>query len=198
MSVQRKIKTAILISGRGSNMEALLEAASAPDFPADITLVASDKADAAGLSKASSQGFTTRALPYKSFENKAAFEDALHQEMVENGIEIICLAGFMRLLSADFTERWAGRILNIHPSLLPLYKGLHTHERVLADKRTESGCTIHFVTADMDDGPIIMQSRVPVDAKDTPETLAARILKEEHKLYPKALRKIAVDLLKNS
>jgi formyltetrahydrofolate-dependent phosphoribosylglycinamide formyltransferase len=186
-----KKRVAILISGRGSNMSALIEAAKAADYPAEIVGVFSNKPDAAGLVHAAAEGIPATALASKSYPDKAAFEAAMNGVLAGWRPDIICLAGFMRLLSPEFCEQWAGRLINIHPSLLPLHKGLHTHEQALADGVAEHGCTVHFVTPGMDEGPTIAQARVPVLPGDTPEALAARVLVEEHKLYPRALAVLA-------
>lgn len=178
---------AIFISGRGSNMEALVAAAAAPDFPARIVLVASDKADAAGLQRAAAAGIPTAVVARSEFANRAAFEAALDERVRAAGAERICLAGFMRILSADFVARWPGQILNIHPSLLPSFRGLDTHARALAAGVKVHGVTVHIVTAELDDGPILAQAAIPVGADDTPESLAARLLTIEHRLYPAAL-----------
>jgi phosphoribosylglycinamide formyltransferase 1 len=187
----RRIETAILISGRGSNMAALIEAAKAEDFPAHVRVVVADRPDAGGLSIARAMGVEALAIDAKVAGSRAAFEAALDGELRRRGVELICLAGFMRILSADFVARWQGRALNIHPSLLPAYKGLETHARALADGAREHGCTVHWVTAELDAGAIVAQARVPVLPADTPETLAARVLVEEHRLYPRALRDVA-------
>lgn len=184
-------RVAILISGRGSNMSALIAAAKAPDYPAEIVGVFSNNPDAAGLAHAAAEGIATAALFHKSYETKAEFEAAISAQLARWDTDIVALAGFMRLLSADFCTRWAGRLINIHPSLLPKHKGLHTHEQALADGSTEHGCTVHFVTPGMDEGPTIAQARVPVLAGDTPDALSARVLIEEHKLYPRALAMVA-------
>jgi phosphoribosylglycinamide formyltransferase-1 len=182
-----RARVAILISGRGSNMSALIEAARDPAYPAAIAGVFSNKPDAPGLAIAAGAGIPTAALSHRDFDGKPAFEAAMNAVLDGWAPDVVCLAGFMRLLSADFCERWAGRLINIHPSLLPKHKGLHTHEQALADGSTEHGCTVHFVTPGMDEGPIIAQARVPVLPGDTPDTLAARVLVEEHRLYPAAL-----------
>lgn len=184
-------RVAILISGRGSNMAALIQAAKNPEYPAEIVGVLANKDDAKGLETAAAAGIATALVPHRAYPDKPAFEAAMQARLEAWGTEIICLAGFMRLLSAQFTERWMGRMINIHPSLLPLHKGLHTHEQALADGVAEHGCTVHFVTPGMDEGPIIAQARVPVLPGDTPDTLAARVLVEEHKLYPEALARLA-------
>ena len=182
-----KARLAILISGRGSNMLALAEAAKAPDYPAEVALVLSNRPEAGGLVLAAARGLPTVALAHRGFFSREDFDDALHQVLVARGIEVIALAGFMRILTPEFIRRWQGRILNIHPSLLPKYQGLHTHERALAAGDAEAGCTVHIVTERLDDGPILAQARVPVLAGDTPETLAARVLEAEHRIYAPAL-----------
>ena len=189
MTVKKRV--AILISGRGSNMTALVEAARDPAYPAEIVGVFSNRADAPGLQYAWLAGVPTAVHSHKDYPDKPAFEAAMNDVLDEWAPDIICLAGFMRLLSAEFCTRWAGRLINIHPSLLPLHKGLHTHEQALADGVAHHGCTVHFVTPGMDEGPTIAQARVPVRPGDTADTLAARVLVEEHKLYPRALAMLA-------
>jgi phosphoribosylglycinamide formyltransferase-1 len=184
-------RAAILISGRGSNMDALIAACAAPDYPAEIALVFSNQPDAAGLTRARAQGIPTAAIPHKQFKTRAAFEAEMERALLEAGTDLICSAGFMRLLTADFVERWRDRQLNIHPSLLPSYRGLHVHERAITEGVRISGCTVHFMRAEMDAGPIVAQAAVPVLPDDTPETLAARVLTAEHRLYPHALRLVA-------
>jgi len=187
-----KKRVAVLISGRGSNMTALIEAARAPDFPAEIVLVVSNRPQAAGLSRAHDAGIATALVDHTAFgEDRQAFEQALDAELVAHRIEIVCLAGFMRLLSPWFVSRWSGRMLNIHPALLPQFKGLHTHRRALEAGVTRHGATVHFVVPQMDSGPIVVQESVPVIADDTEETLAARVLEVEHRIYPQALRLVA-------
>ncbi|MDQ0327205.1 phosphoribosylglycinamide formyltransferase-1 [Rhodopseudomonas julia] len=185
------MKTAILISGRGSNMRALVDAAREPDFPASIELVLSNRADAAGLTYAADAGIATAVLPHRDYESREAFEAALDTTLREAGIELICLAGFMRLLSDEFVEGWRNRVINIHPSLLPAFRGLRTHERALATGVRVHGATVHYVRAEMDDGPIIVQGAVPVLADDTSESLAVRVLAAEHRIYPLALSWVA-------
>lgn len=184
-------RTAVLISGRGSNMQALVAAAKSPDYPADIVLVVSNRSDAAGLDYAREQSIEAVAVDHKAFADRAAFEDALGTVLREHDIDLIACAGFMRILSAAFVERWLGRLLNIHPSLLPAYRGLDTHERALADGVSEHGCTVHFMVAELDAGPIVVQARVPVLAGDDAATLAARVLTAEHEIYPQALASVA-------
>lgn len=182
------MRVAVLISGRGSNMEALIEAARDPAFPAEIALVLSNKPDAAGLETARAAGIATAAIDHRPFRgDREAHERAIDAALEAAGIECVCLAGYMRLLTPFLCGRWAGRMLNIHPSLLPAYPGLHTHERVLKAGETQHGCTVHLVTEVMDEGPILGQAAVPVLDGDTPEILAARVLAEEHRLYPAML-----------
>ena len=184
-------RVAILISGRGSNMSALIAAAKAPDYPAEIVGVLSNRAAAPGLAIAAAEGIATASLAQSKFPSRDMFEDVMTRILESWDTDIVCLAGFMRILGEDFTQRWAGRMINIHPSLLPLYKGLHTHERALADGATTHGCTVHFVTPGLDEGAPILRAEVPVLPGDTPETLAARVLVEEHRIYPEALRLLA-------
>ncbi|MGO9423413.1 phosphoribosylglycinamide formyltransferase [Roseiarcus sp.] len=186
-----RVRTGVLISGRGSNMSALIEAARNKDFPAEIALVLSDKPQAAGIRAAQLAGVAALGLDAKRFAGKPEFEAAMTVALAAAEAELICLAGFMRILSPAFVERWRGRILNIHPSLLPDLRGLQTHERALAEGRAEHGCTVHFVTADLDAGPIVAQARVPVLPGDDADRLAARVLVEEHRLYPEALATVA-------
>jgi phosphoribosylglycinamide formyltransferase 1 len=186
-------RVAILISGRGSNMVSLIEAAHAPGFPAEIALVLSNRPDAVGLERAREAGIATVAVDHKTHPTRESFEQAMNEALVAHGIEFICLAGFMRVLTDGFVERWAGRMINIHPSLLPLFRGVHTHRRALEEGVLIHGCTVHFVVPELDAGPIIAQAAVPVIPGDTEESLAARILVQEHQLYPKALRMICDD-----
>ena len=185
------LKVGVLISGRGSNLQALIDAAAVSDFPARIAVVVSNKAGAMGLKRAEKAKIPAHVISHKSFKTPEAFEDALDEALEAAGVELICLAGFMRLLSKAFVNKWKGRIINIHPSLLPLFKGLHVHERVLESGSRVSGCTVHFVRADMDSGPIIIQAAVPVMPDDTPDSLAERVLAWEHQIYPQAVRFIA-------
>ena len=184
-------RVAILISGRGSNMAALIEAAQAKDYPAEITLVVSNRPDAAGLAFAASSGIATAVVDHKRFASREAFDAALDAALEKARIEIVCLAGFMRMLTTPFVAKWRGRMLNIHPSLLPEFKGLDTHARALAAGVKMHGCTAHFVVPELDSGPIILQEKVPVLAGDTEQTLAARVLEAEHRIYPAALRLLA-------
>ncbi|MET0436005.1 MAG: phosphoribosylglycinamide formyltransferase [Devosia sp.] len=184
-------KVGVLISGRGSNMSALIEATKSPDYPAEIVGVLSNKAAAPGLLTAQENGIATASLAQSKFLSREMFEDMMTQILEGWEVDYVCLAGFMRILGEDFVLHWQGRMINIHPSLLPLYKGLDTHARVLAAGDAEHGCTVHFVTPGLDEGPAILQARVPVLSGDTPETLTARVLVEEHKIYPQALAMLA-------
>jgi phosphoribosylglycinamide formyltransferase-1 len=187
-----KQRVAVLISGRGSNMTALIEAAKHDSFPAEIALVLSNRSDAAGLVRARAEGITTAVVDHTAFgKDREAFERAIDAVLVAHRIDLVCLAGFMRLLTPWLVRRWEGRLINIHPALLPAFKGLHTHERVLAAGEKTHGATVHFVVPEMDSGPIIAQGRVPVHDDDTADTLAARVLAEEHRLYPLALELVA-------
>lgn len=186
-----KKRVAILISGRGSNMRSLIAAAASPDFPAEIALVVSNIGSAAGIQFAAEAGIPTEIVPHKAFDSREAFDRAVSAHLEEARIDIVCLAGFMRILSDWFATRWQGKLINIHPSLLPLFKGTHVHEQALQAGVRVSGCTVHFVVPELDAGPIIAQATVPVITGDTPDSLAARILVEEHKLYPAALKMLA-------
>jgi phosphoribosylglycinamide formyltransferase 1 len=186
-----RLKVAVLISGRGSNLQALIAACAAPDFPAEIALVVSNQADAKGLDHAAAGGIARAIVPHRDHPSRAAFEAAIDGALAAHGIELVCLAGFMRLLTREFVTRWHDRLVNIHPSLLPAFRGLDTHERALAAGVRFAGCTVHFVRAEMDEGPIIVQAAVPVLPGDNAELLAARVLAAEHRAYPLALRLIA-------
>jgi phosphoribosylglycinamide formyltransferase-1 len=187
-----KRRVAILISGRGSNMAALIDAARLADFPAEIVAVISNRADAAGLEKAAASGIPTLVIESKPFgKDRAGFEAVLERELEEKKVELICLGGFMRLFTADFVQRWYGRMLNIHPSLLPSFPGLDPHGQALQAGVKLSGATVHFVIPETDAGPIVMQGAVTVADDDTAETLSQRILGIEHRIYPEALRLLA-------
>lgn len=186
-----KKRTAILISGRGSNMQALVAAMREPGFPAEPTVVISNRPEALGLSWAAEQGLATLAIDHRQYANRMAFEARLHQALLDHGAELICLAGFMRLLTGGFVDRWRDRLLNIHPSLLPAFPGLDTHQRALDAGALIVGCTVHFVRTEMDSGPILAQAAIAVLPGDTAETLAARVLEAEHRVYPLALRLVA-------
>jgi formyltetrahydrofolate-dependent phosphoribosylglycinamide formyltransferase len=183
----RKLRTAILISGRGSNMMALVAAARAAEYPAEIVCVVSNAADAKGLEFAAANGIATRVIDHKTFASREAFEAALDAYLRSMNVEAIALAGFMRVLTAGFISGWDGRMINIHPSLLPAYKGLHTHERAIADGANLHGCSAHLVTPELDGGPVLLQAEVPVLSGDTADVLAARVLTQEHRIYPQAL-----------
>jgi phosphoribosylglycinamide formyltransferase-1 len=187
-------RTAILISGRGTNMAALIEAARDPSYPAEIAIVISNIASAKGLEIAEAAGIKTLVISNKYYSTKTVFEEQILKALSESRIELVCLAGFMRVLSASFISHFEGRILNIHPSLLPAYRGLDTHKRALADGVKDHGCTVHFVVPELDAGPVIAQVIVPVLDGDTEETLSARVLIAENRLYPEALAKVAASL----
>ncbi|HTR17650.1 MAG TPA: phosphoribosylglycinamide formyltransferase [Acetobacteraceae bacterium] len=187
-----KPRVGVLISGRGSNMEALIKAAKAPDFPAEIVLVLSNKPEAPGLEIARALGVAVEAVPAKPFgKDREAHERALDARLRAAGVEIVCLAGYMRLLTPYLVNRWAGRMLNIHPSLLPEFPGLDTHARAIAAGAQKHGCTVHLVTEGMDEGPILAQAEVPVLPGDTEDALAARVLEQEHRIYPQVLAELA-------
>jgi phosphoribosylglycinamide formyltransferase 1 len=187
-----KKRVAVLISGRGSNMVALIEAAQAQDYPAEIVLVVSNTPNASGLERARRAGIETVVIDHRSFgTEREAFERALDAELRAHRIDLVCLAGFLRLLTPWFVKQWSGRLLNIHPALLPLFKGLHTHRRAIEAGVERHGATVHFVVPEMDSGPIIAQDSVQVRAGDTEDTLAARVLEVEHRIYPQALRLVA-------
>jgi phosphoribosylglycinamide formyltransferase-1 len=187
-----KKRVAILISGRGSNMVALIDAAKAPSYPAEIVLVLSNRPDAAGLARAAAEGIATAVVDHTRFgKDREAFELALQSELERHRIDLICLAGFMRLLTPWFVRHWEGRMINIHPALLPEFKGLDTHARALAAGASHHGATVHFVVPEMDAGPIILQDRLEVLETDDADTLAARVLAIEHRIYPEALARVA-------
>ena len=186
-----KLKVAVLISGRGSNLQALIDDCRAAGAPAEIVLVLCNEPGAAGLARATAAGIPIQVIDHRGFADRAAFDGALDRALAAAGAELVCLAGFMRLLGAGFVARWRDRLINVHPSLLPAFRGLDTHARALAAGVRFAGCTVHFVRPDMDSGPIIVQAAVPVRPEDTAETLAARVLEAEHRIYPLALRLIA-------
>lgn len=186
-----RLKVAVLISGRGSNLQALIAACAEPDFPATIACVIANRRDALGLDHARRAGIPSRVIPHRDYADRAAFDRALDAALRQAGAELVCLAGFMRLLTPEFVEAWRDRMLNIHPSLLPAFPGLHTHERALAAGVRITGCTVHFVRPEMDSGPIIVQAAVPVLTDDDADRLAARVLAAEHRAYPLALRLVA-------
>ncbi len=186
-----KLKIAVLISGRGSNLKALIEQASEPNFPAEIALVITNKKDAGGIAHAEKAGIPYVFLDHKAFTNRHDFDMAMHAELLTRGIDFVFLAGFMRVLSKEFVAKWHDKLVNIHPSLLPAFPGVDTHERALVTGVKFHGCTVHFVREEVDAGPIITQEILKVEDKDTPETLAARLLPLEHKAYKHTLRLIA-------
>lgn len=189
-----KTPIAILISGRGSNMQALITACARPDYPARIALVLSNRPDASGLTHAQACGLPVRTIDHRDFgRDRAAHEQAVDAALTDAGTRVVCLAGYMRVLTPRLVNAWQERMLNIHPSLLPAYPGLHTHERALADGVKEHGCTVHLVTDGVDEGPILGQARVPVLPGDTPERLGARVLEQEHRLYPSVLERFLND-----
>lgn len=185
------MKIAVLISSRGSNMQALVKASLAEDFPAEVVTVLSNNPGAAGLEFAKSHNIPTEVINHRDYDNREDFDQAISDYLESKQIDLICLAGFMRLLTPEFVNRWRDRIINIHPSLLPAFKGLHVHERAIESGTRFTGCTVHIVRPEMDDGPIIAQAVVPILQDDTPDTLAARILVQEHKIYPAALKLMA-------
>jgi formyltetrahydrofolate-dependent phosphoribosylglycinamide formyltransferase len=183
----RRLNLAILISGRGSNMDSLLKATTASDYPSTPQLVLSNRTDAAGLDRAEAFGVATSVVRHQDYDAREAFEAAMHDRLTRHKIDIIALAGFMRVLTPWFVQKWAGRLVNIHPSLLPRYPGLNTHARALEAGDSEAGCSVHWVSEGVDEGDVIAQTRVPVKTGDTPEQLADRVLRAEHELYPGAL-----------
>jgi len=188
---QRRLKIGVLISGRGSNLQALIDACALPDYPAEIALVIANRADAFGIERARRAGVPAMVIPHRDFPDRESFDAALDAALRQAGVELVCTAGFMRILTAWFVERWHDRQINIHPSLLPLFPGLHTHERALAAGVRFAGCTVHFVGLGVDTGPIIAQAAVPVLPDDDADRLAARVLAAEHRLFPLALRLVA-------
>jgi phosphoribosylglycinamide formyltransferase-1 len=186
-----KLKVGVLISGRGSNMAALIEAAKANDYPAEIALVVSNVADAPGVAAATRNGIATAIVSHRGQPDRETFDRAVSAELERHGVGLVVLAGFMRIFSPWFPQRWKGRIVNIHPSLLPAFKGLRVQQQAIDAGARVSGCTVHFVTEDLDGGPIIAQAAVPVLADDTADALAARILRQEHRLYPLVVRWLA-------
>jgi phosphoribosylglycinamide formyltransferase 1 len=186
-----KKRVGVLISGRGSNMRALVEACRDPAYPAEIVFVASNKADAAGLVFARANNIATAVVSHKDYATREAFDAVLNNELQKHSLDLVCCAGFMRIMTPVLISAWAGRMLNIHPSLLPLYKGLHTHSRALADGAKVHGASVHFVSEELDGGEVILQAQVPVHDDDTEETLSNRVLGVEHGLYVNALKRVA-------
>ncbi len=195
--MSKKIKVAVLISGNGTNLQALIDACIAPSYPAEIVLVISNTANAKGIVRAREAGITTRIIDHTNYSSREEFDTELSMTLSNSQCKLVCLAGFMRILSESFVNTWPNSILNIHPSLLPSFPGTKTHERALEAGVKVSGCTLHFVTAELDAGPIIGQAAVPVLETDTPKTLANRVLIEEHKLYALGLELVANKILKN-
>lgn len=191
MTRDAAMKIGVMISGRGSNLQALLDACAAPDFPAEIVLVVSNEAEAYGLTRAERAGVPAKALPHRDFPDRESFDAAVTEAFEAAGVEFVCMAGFLRLVTPGFIEHWHDRLINVHPSLLPLFTGLDTHARALAAGVRLHGCTVHYVRYELDTGPIVGQAAVPVLPGDDPETLAARVLAAEHRLYPHCLRLIA-------
>lgn len=187
----RRLRTGVMISGRGSNLQALIDACADPAFPAEIVLVVSNRANAQGLARAQAAGIATQVISHRDYSDRESFDAAMTAAFEAAEVELICMAGFMRLVTKEFVEHWRDRLINIHPALLPAFKGLDTHARALAAGAKTHGCTVHFVRHEMDTGPIIGQEAVPVLPGDTPDTLAARVLEAEHRLFPHCLRLIA-------
>jgi phosphoribosylglycinamide formyltransferase-1 len=186
-----KVRTAVLISGRGSNLASLIDACQAPDFPAEIVLVFSNVETAAGLNVAREAGIAAACVSHKAFESREAFDAQIDEALMAARVELVCEAGFMRIHSDGFVRKWEGRMINIHPSLLPAFKGIRVHQQALDAGVRITGCTVHFMVPELDSGPIIAQAAVPVMVGDTKETLSARVLEAEHRLYPEALRLVA-------
>jgi phosphoribosylglycinamide formyltransferase 1 len=186
-----RMRVGVLISGRGSNMMALVEASRDPSYPAEIVCVVSNRPDAGGLNYARAQGIAAHVVNHKDFNSRESFDEAMNAYLQSQALDLICCAGFMRIMTPVLIRPWEGRMLNIHPSLLPAYRGLHTQKRAIADGVKFAGCTVHFVTEELDGGPIVAQASVPVLPDDTPNTLAARVLEKEHPLYVKALAMVA-------
>lgn len=186
-----RLKLGVLFSGRGTNLQAILDACKDTDFPAEIALALSNRPDAAGLQRAEAEGIPTDVIDHKYFADRPSFERAMNARLDAAGVQLICLAGFMRLLTPTFVNHWDGRAINIHPSLLPAFPGLDTHARAIDAGARFAGCTVHFLSAEMDAGPIIAQAAMPIHADDTPDSLAARVLEAEHEIYRRAIRWIA-------
>ena len=198
MIAMQKKRVAVLISGRGSNMMSLVEAAKAPDYPAEIVVVISNRPDAAGLAWAKAQGIPALGLDHKRYESREHFEGQLQSGLEASKVDLVACAGFMRLMTPAFVDKWRDRMLNVHPSLLPAFKGLDTHRRALEAGVKIAGCTVHLVRPEMDEGPILAQAAVPVLEGDTEEMLAARIMRQEHRIYPQALALVAADKVRIS
>jgi len=186
-----KLRLGVMISGSGTNLQSLIDACSTSAYPAEIMVVISNRPNAGGLARAEKAHIPSHVIDHKDYSDRADFEEELHKCLKNHDVQLVCLAGFMRLLNADFVNRWRDRMINIHPSLLPSYKGLHTYERAIEDGVRFGGCTIHYVRPEMDNGPILMQAAVPIADGETPKSLAAKVLTYEHQLYPAAVRMIA-------
>lgn len=186
-----KKKVGVLISGNGTNLQALIDACKNPEYPAEIAAVISNKADAYGLNRASEAGIPAHVISHKDYKTREEFDRAVDEMLARHSVEVVCLAGFMRILSNEFVAKWKGRMLNIHPSLLPKYKGAHAIRDALMAGEKITGCTVHLVTEEMDEGPIILQAEVAILPDDTLESLAERIHAEEHRIYVEALKKLA-------
>jgi phosphoribosylglycinamide formyltransferase-1 len=186
-----KLRVGVLISGNGSNLQSIINACEDPNFPAELAIVISNKANAYGLVRAKKSNINIKVIEHQNFKNRSEFEKNINRILIENNVELVCLAGFMRILTDTFVCSWKERLINVHPSLLPAFKGLNTHQRAIECGVKFSGCTIHFVSSEMDEGPIILQAAVPVHQHDTSKILAERVLDSEHKLYPLAIRLFA-------
>jgi len=189
-------RISVMISGGGTNLQAIIDACANEDFPAEIVLVLSNKADAYGLERAKIAGIKTKVLNHQDYENRQDFECEIDKALKEENTDLVCLAGFMRILGSSFVTGWKDRMINIHPSLLPSYKGLHTHKRAIDDGVRFAGCTVHYVRPEMDDGPIILQAAIAISDLETPESLANKVLEAEHKIYPEAIKLIAQHRIK--
>lgn len=188
----KRLSLAVLVSGRGTNLQALIDACKKEDYPAEIACVISNRPDAYGLERARAANIPTKVVDHKDYESREKFEDALDEAVRGFDVGLVCLAGFMRILTPNFVNRWRDRMINIHPSLLPAFRGLHTHERVIEAGIRITGCTVHYVTPEMDDGPIIIQAAVPVHEDDSADALADRVLAMEHVIYTEAVRLVAL------
>ena len=188
MAENIKLKVGVLISGNGSNLQSIIDACEDPNFPAELSIVISNKAEAYGLGRAKKANIKTKVIEHQNFQHRSDFEKNITKALINANVELVCLAGFMRILTDTFVYSWKDRLINVHPSLLPIFKGLNTHQRAIECGVKFSGCTIHFVSSSMDEGPIILQAAVPVHQNDTSKSLAERVLDAEHKLYPMAIR----------
>ncbi|MAV87979.1 MAG: phosphoribosylglycinamide formyltransferase [Rhodospirillaceae bacterium] len=191
MAENIKLKVGVLISGNGSNLQSIIDACEDPNFPAELSIVISNKAEAYGLGRAKKANIKTKVIEHQNFQHRSDFEKNITKALINANVELVCLAGFMRILTDTFVYSWKDRLINVHPSLLPIFKGLNTHQRAIECGVKFSGCTIHFVSSSMDEGPIILQAAVPVHQNDTSKSLAERVLDAEHKLYPMAIRLFA-------